>query len=687
LGLGAFDDGGAWVKCHAGCDSDDVLAKIGLTKSDMQPARPEKRNGSVKRTPKAFPTLESALHEAAASVARKYPGAVRGPHWLYHDMTGAVHGAILRINLPTPPDERQKKEFRPLYRIDAGFCIGDGPGLWPLYRLPKIAALESVNIFEGEGKTDVAASCGLATTATVHGAEAAAKTNYSPLAKVGEVVIWPDNDDPSEGWALDIAGHVRAVNPDCVIKIVRIAEHVENFPEHGDFADFAQEFRDGRTAEDIRAEVEGWIAAAEPLAVEAPPSALANRAAVEPMLTCMADVEPREVSWLWRGRIPLGRITLLVGRPGGGKSFLTTDIAARVTTGTPFPDGAPCPLGSVLLITAEDDPGDTIRPRLDAHHADVRKVHLLSGTRLTNADGESREVFFTLADVATLTAALERLPDCKLLIIDPIGSFLGGKVDAHRDNEVRGVLAPIAQLAEKHGVAVLVVAHRRKAAGDVADDLALGSRAFTGIARAVWHLARPKNEPVRRFLLPGKNNLAAEGNGLAFTIDGDPPRLFWEEGVVEMDADDGLAAEQAEAEEKPGPEPTARNAAAGWLRKLLEAGEVDAGEVEREAAAAGVGSWRTVQRAADELGVERVKPRFGSGWVWRLPAPAEDVTAPKDKQLGILSSSAKTGVCDGSAPEDAKLFSLGMPGGKPPRNQPQDPSMRASANGQDWGEA
>ena len=97
-----------------------------------------------------------------------------------------------------------------------------------------------------------------------------------------------------------------------------------------------------------------------------------------PILTCLADVEPREVKWLWSGRIPLGRITLLVGRPGEGKSFLTTDIAARVTTGSPWPDGrGNAPKGSVIIISAEDDPADTIRPRLDAHHADARRVHLL----------------------------------------------------------------------------------------------------------------------------------------------------------------------------------------------------------------------------------------------------------------------------------------------------------------------
>ncbi len=158
-----------------------------------------------------------------------------------------------------------------------------------------------------------------------------------------------------------------------------------------------------------------------------------------PILTCLADVEARAVSWLWHGRIPLARITLLVGRPGEGKSFLTTDIAARVSTGSMWPDGSLCPRGSVILISAEDDPADTIRPRLDAHSADVRRIHLLSAVQRVGDNGQY-ERMITLADVDAIETALIQLTDCRLIVVDPIGSFLGGKTDAHRDNEVREVL-------------------------------------------------------------------------------------------------------------------------------------------------------------------------------------------------------------------------------------------------------
>ncbi len=338
-------------------------------------------------------------------------------------------------------------------------------------------------------------------------------------------------------------------------------------------------------------------------------------------------------------------------------------MAARVSTGTPWPDGSDCSIGSVILISAEDDPGDTIKPRLDAHRADCRKVHLLSAVRHIGNDGQKYDVMFTLADVTALEMALKAHPDCKLIVVDPIGSFLGGETDAHRDNEVRGVLAPVGKLAEKYGPAVLVVAHRRKSAGSIADDLALGSRAFTGIARAVWHLSRDSENKARRLLLPGKNNLAPEGDGLAFTIGGDPPAIAWERDPVTMSADDALAVENGNtAGGPPGPEPVKRKAAEDWLGKLLAAGEVAAAKVKEECEAAGM-KWRTVQDAADALGVIREKNSFSGGWQWRFPKAGTEDADPRRRVSQEQENSAsshlrenhdETGHSAACNPEDAK---------------------------------
>ncbi|MCL2641821.1 MAG: AAA family ATPase [Phycisphaerales bacterium] len=340
------------------------------------------------------------------------------------------------------------------------------------------------------------------------------------------------------------------------------------------------------------------------------------------VLTCMADVESREIAWLWPGRIPLGRITLLAGRPGEGKSFCIIDMAARITTGTPWPDGSECPVGSVIFITAEDDPGDTIRPRLDAHYADVRKVHLLSAVRRVGNDGQPYNVLFKLEDVAALESALRATPDCRMIVIDPIGSFLGGSTDSHRDNEVREILTPVAKLVE-NGPAVVVVAHVRKGSGSRADDLVLGTRAFTGIARAVWHVMRDSQNKLRREFLPGKNNLAPEGTGLAFAIEGTPAAVIWEADPVNRTADDALAQENSTGDDaKPGPKPESLEQEIGWLTGVLaDLQEHPAGDIQTSAKEAGL-QWRRVQKASQQMGVSIRRRGFGGGSVWQLPQPA-----------------------------------------------------------------
>ncbi len=338
----------------------------------------------------------------------------------------------------------------------------------------------------------------------------------------------------------------------------------------------------------------------------------------QPVLVTMSDVEAKAIDWLWPQRIAAGRLSLLVGRPGCGKSFLTCDMASRISTGTPWPDGTDCPRGSVILICAEDDPADTVRPRLDAHRADVSRVHMLRAVKRTDDNGRETEVMFSLADIDALESALQRCDDCRLIVVDPIGSFLGGKTDAHRDNEVRSVLAPVAALAEKYGTAVLVVCHTRKGTSTSADDTAMGSRAFTGIARSVWHLSRDSEDKNRRLLLPGKSNIAPEQGGLAFSIGGEPASVRWEADPVAMSADDALAA--ANGEDGQG---SALSEAVRWLECFLEGSAQTSKQVQDAARQDGIAP-RTLRRAKEKLGVVAGPAGFGGCWVWQLPDPESD---------------------------------------------------------------
>ena len=352
---------------------------------------------------------------------------------------------------------------------------------------------------------------------------------------------------------------------------------------------------------------------------------------------CMADVERKPIRWLWPGRIPSGALTLLVGRGGEGKSFLCADLASRVSTGTPWPDGTACERGSVLLACAEDDPETVIGPRLDALRADSSRVHIVTGTELRSKKGQRA---FTLADVPAVAAALDSLPDCRLIVVDPIGSFLTSGTDAHRDNEVRAVLDPLARLAAERGLAVVIVAHRRKGATDHAGDAAMGSAAFVNLARAVWHLGRDPDDKARRLFLPAKMNGAPEPMGLAFTVAGEPAAIHWDREPVEQSATDALRAEQAAR--RPGPEADAQRDAESFLRRALAAGPMPSKELDEWARAEGV-ARRTLERARKAVGVESFKGP--TGWFARLPGGEPGGVGgldPEHKELGDLGGLQKS---------------------------------------------
>jgi putative DNA primase/helicase len=631
LCIGVGDDGRILLDCKAGCKVDDVCEALGVKLSDLFPSAIGSTGKRCSPNPSKPKRPYSSIADAGRSIAKRIQAQCSRPvrftqHWVYHNADGSESFVALRFDYTDgSPDEKPDKTFRPIHLDGRGYVEGDPSGLLPLYGLHSLNESPTVFVVEGEKCVEAARSIGLCATTSAHGANSTNKTDFGPLAG-RDVVILPDNDDGGRKYAQEVTAVLTGLRPAAKVKIVELP----GLPAKGDIYDWL-EMHDASEPSSLRAVIEGLVNDA--------PAVDASEMTGGPMLQCLADIEPTAIKWLWPGRIPLGRISLLVGRPGEGKSFLTTYMAARVSTGSPWPDGSDCPKGSVILISAEDDPADTIRPRLDAHYADTRRVHLLSTVRRIDDDGEHHDVMFTLHDVAALETALRRHPDCKLVVVDPIGSFLGGRTDAHRDNEVRAILAPVAVLAQRYGVAVLVVAHRRKSSGSMADDLALGSRAFTAIARAVWHLTRDGENKARRLLLPGKNNLAHEGGGLAFTICGEPAAIVWEHDLVTMTADDALATENSPEPKRPGPKPAARDKAAEWLQDMLKNGPMEAGKIKEEAVAAGY-AWRTVQRAKDDLGIIPHRHQFGGTWIWRLPVggACQDVRRQDPENVENLAS-------------------------------------------------
>lgn len=258
-----------------------------------------------------------------------------------------------------------------------------------------------------------------------------------------------------------------------------------------------------------------------------------------PGLVRLADVEPEHVTWLWPGRIPLAKITLLDGDPGLGKSSLTLDLAARTSVGASMPDGSPGVAGGVVILSAEDGVADTIRPRVEAAGGDLSRIAVLR----TVGVGEDERLPAIPDDLPEVEVAIAEV-GATLLIVDPLAAFLGADVNSHRDQDVRRALAPFAALAERTKVAVTVVRHLNKATGASAIYRGGGSIGIAGAARSVLLVAKDPADPERRILAPVKSNLGRPSAALAYTMEeasNGAVKVAWQ-GESDLSADRLLAS-------------------------------------------------------------------------------------------------------------------------------------------------
>lgn len=334
---------------------------------------------------------------------------------------------------------------------------------------------------------------------------------------------------------------------------------------------------------------------------------------------CVADVAPKPISWLWLERIARGKLTLISGDPGLGKSLITVALASAVSTGARWPvNGGYSPKGSVILLSDEDAIADTIRPRLDAAGADCSKIHALEMVREVNDEGQVTNRSFSLSkDVERLAQLVEGMPDCALIQIDPISAYLGG-TDSHKNADVRALLSPLSELAEKYNVAIVVVTHLNKGSGS-AMYRSVGSIAFTAAARTAWAVTKDKDDPARRLMLPVKNNLGNDQSGMAYRVETAPngaPLLMWEPDPVVIDINDALSNETDDLRSE-------RQEAVDWLETELRGAPILAENIRKMAGGAGH-SWITVKRAKKDLGVVSKKCSFQGGWLWYHPADLPD---------------------------------------------------------------
>ena len=333
------------------------------------------------------------------------------------------------------------------------------------------------------------------------------------------------------------------------------------------------------------------------------------------ILVPLDTVQPEELAWLWPGRIPRGKIVTLDGDPSVGKSTLAVDIAARVTTGEQWPDGADGEKGHVLILSAEDGLADTIRPRLDAAGGDPARVHALTAIRALDDNGKVHERPPTLADVDQIRSAILRT-GAVLVVIDVLMAFLPGKIDSHKDQDIRAVLSRLTKIGEETGAAFLLLRHLNKGGSGSPMYRGGGSIGIVGAARAGYLVARDPDDPETRVLACIKSNLARESDSLSYRLESTPgshvAQVVWT-GASAHDAA-GLLRFPLDGDEDGG---DARSVAEKWLTEYFveHGGAVKAADVLKAAKADDIAE-RTLRRARDRMRVQVERKGFGAGAVW-----------------------------------------------------------------------
>jgi putative DNA primase/helicase len=396
----------------------------------------------------------------------------------------------------------------------------------------------------------------------------------------------------------------------------------------------------------------------------------ANGYAPEIEDVCAADVPTRSVEWFWRGRVPKGKLTMFDGDPDLGKSVVTMDIAARKSAGRTFPDGAPCEAGNVLIVNVEDGADDTIVPRLKAHGADLSRVFLFGGV----PDGRGGTRLLDLPDDIALLEHKVIQREAALLILDPVLTMLGG--DANKDQDARKALAPIKDMAERTGVAVICVRHLNKNISLSAIQRGGGNMGLIGVARAGAFFAQHPDDERLRVMAAHKSNLAEKPPSLSYRVvtsaANGAARVEWM-GATNHDAN-SLASAPTSAAEK-----SKQDEAKEFLRDELSDGPMWAKQVQMDARDAGISSG-TLANAKAALRVRSEK--IGTeGWQWSLP----DKEGDKDEDTKTEDPSHLSGLYglyhlqnpgNGAAPHSAYVYEgnkddKGTKGGKGSKEDPK----------------
>jgi hypothetical protein len=351
-------------------------------------------------------------------------------------------------------------------------------------------------------------------------------------------------------------------------------------------------------------------------------------------------VASERVEWLWEGRIPRGKLTIVEGDPGTGKSAIVMDLTARVSSGQAMPDGSAGGVAAgVVILSAEDGLADTVRPRLDAAGGDPARVLALT----TKYDDNAVDQLLSLPeDIPLIAQGIEEV-EADLVTIDPLVPYLGSKIDSYRDQDVRRVLAALAALAERTRAAVVAIRHLNKNVGGNALYRGGGSIGIIAAARSGLLVAKDPEDEARRVLALQKSNLAKPAPSLAFSL------AEAQNGAVMVDwlGESPLGTGQLLAANYGDGNRAKVDDAKMFLAEILKGGPVLARQAIEKGEGAGH-SQRTLERAKRELGVKSV--RRGKEWFWSLPDQGRqdphhddvggvDDVASRDHRLSSLPAS------------------------------------------------
>ena len=311
----------------------------------------------------------------------------------------------------------------------------------------------------------------------------------------------------------------------------------------------------------------------------------------------MSEIQQTEVEWLWYPYIPFGKLTIIQGNPGEGKTFFAMQLAAACTNRKYLPQMEPFEPFNVIFQTAEDGLGDTVKPRLISAEADMERVLVID-----DADHP-----LTLADKRIENAIREN--NARLVIIDPLQAFLGANVDMNRANEVRPIFRRLADTAQNTNCAIVMIGHLNKASGSQSTYRGLGSIDITAVVRSLLFIGKVKTDPTTRVIVHEKSSLAPPGQSLAFSL-GDEKGFRWI-GAYDISAEDLLAGGEGSKTE------LKQELAVRLITEFLAEGKkVSIAEINAEARERGI-SERTVRLAKNSMGDKIASERQGKDWwIW-----------------------------------------------------------------------